>query len=215
MKTVRFSSPHRQKHFDFFHAMEIPHFSVCAPVDVGHLLPWLRERELPFMASVAWCVSEAANRIPPFRQRIRGDRVVEHEVVHPSFSVPTDVADVFSFCEVTFVRPFDAFVNDARRRMAQMRTDPVFEDDPERDDYLFLSSFPWAAFSSISHPISTSRPDAVPRIVWGKFVDGPPGRAPMPLSLQAHHGLVDGRHAGFFFQRFQQIVDDPDHYLGS
>lgn len=212
MKTIHFDSAHRRAHFQFFHRMEHPHFNVCAPVQLGPLLAHVRRHKLPFMVTMAYCVSDTANSIDELRWRIRGDQVVQHEVVHPSFSVPTDEADVFSFCEVRFSRPYASFLAAARARMAQMRQDPSFEDDPERDDYLFLSSFPWAAFTSVTHPMGAPA-DSVPRIVWGKFTEQG-DQASMPVSIQAHHAVVDGRHAGRFYEELQARLMDPEGTLG-
>ena len=212
MKKICFDNEHRRKHFEFFNRMDQPHFNVCAEVDIGRLLPCLKARGMPFMPTMAYLVSDVANSIPELRWRIRGDQVVEHEVVHPSFAVATDVADVFSFCEVKFRRPHRAFLEDARARMAQMRSSPVFEDDPSRDDYLFLSSLPWVAFTSIAHPMHYSPVDSVPRMIWGKF-HRRGDQTPMPLSVQAHHAVVDGRHVGQFFEVLQSRLDDPEQSL--
>ena len=211
MKKIRFEHEHRRKHFQFFNKMDQPHFNVCAEVDIRRLLPHLKPRGLPFMPTVAYIVSDVANSIPEFRWRIRGDDVVEHEVVNPSFAVATDVADVFSFCEVKFQRPYGAFIEEARRRMEIMRTAPVFEDD-QGDDYLFLSSLPWVAFTSIAHPMHYSPVDSVPRILWGKFYRRG-DETPMPLSVQAHHAVVDGRHVGQFFELLQRKLYTPEESL--
>ncbi len=208
MKRIRFDNEHRRKHFEFFNRMDQPHFNVCADVDIGRLLPTLKARGLPFMPTVAYLVSDVANSIPELRWRIRDGKVMEHEVVHPSFAVATDAADVFSFCEVKFVRPYGAFLEDALARMAQMRKAPVFEDDHSRDDYLFLSSLPWVAFTSIAHAMHYSPVDSVPRMVWGKYYRRG-DETPMPLSVQAHHAVVDGRHVGQFFEQLQLRLDDP------
>jgi chloramphenicol O-acetyltransferase type A len=38
--------------------------------------------------------------------------------------------------------------------------------------------------------------------------------ARMPLSLQVHHGLMDGAHVGKLLLKVQAYVDDPDSTLG-
>jgi chloramphenicol O-acetyltransferase len=37
----------------------------------------------------------------------------------------------------------------------------------------------------------------------------------MPLSLFANHALVDGLHAGRFFEFVQDWMNQPEHYLNS
>ena len=204
-RRVAFSDEHQQKHFDFFRSMNHPHFGVCASVEIGGWLEIAREQELKTTPAIVYLLTRVANEIPQLRRRIRGDQVVEHDVVHPTFSVATDVSDAFSFCHVDFTPDLAAFGKQATIRMQRMRTDPVFEDDPDRDDYLFMSPLPWISFTSVHHAMSYHPHDSVPRISWGKFFEAD-GRTMMPLSLHAHHALVDGVHAGQFFQGIERLV---------
>ena len=129
----------------------------------------------------------------------------------------TDEADVFSFCEVKFQRPFAAFSRADEARMALMRTEPVFEDEPGRDDYLFLSAFPWTSFSAVTQPVPLDPPDSVPRIVWGRTAPaGLDGQGPVALSvsIQAHHAVVDGRHLARFFELLQGSLAHPEPIIG-
>jgi chloramphenicol O-acetyltransferase type A len=214
MKYVEFTDPHRCKHFEFFKRMSHPHFSVCGNVHIGDLVGLLKGKQVPFMPAVAWVVSKVANEIPEFRRRIRGEQVVEHEAVHPSFSIITKVSDVFSFCEVKYGFSFGGFMERAQAKIADMQTAPSFEDEPGRDDFLFLSTFPWVSFTAVQHAMDYHPHDSVPRIVWGKYFEEN-GIYKMPLSVQAHHALVDGRHIGQYFERFEQLCLQPEQWISS
>jgi len=207
MKHIAYESIHRQKHFDFFSKMDQPHFSVCANVDITLFKKNLLLYDHPFTPSIVYVIARVANEIPEFRHRIRDGKVVEHDFVHPSFSVLTDIADVFSFCYVDYQVDFNKFIRAAQERMILMKKKPSFEDELGRDDYLFLSAFPWASFTNVNHAMHHSPVDSVPRIVWGKyFKEG--DQIKMPLSVQAHHAVVDGIHIGRYFQRFQALLDE-------
>ena len=207
MKKIQYDNPYRQKHFDFFHNMKSPHFSVCANVDISGFRAFVKKEALSFNTAMVYLVCKTANSIREFRHRIRDGEVVEHDLVHPSFTVPTGIADVFSFCYVDYQPDFASFIKAASERIALMQTEPSIEDEPGRDDYLFLSSFPWASFTSVQHPMPLGEMDSVPRIVWGKFFAAN-GKIMMPLSVQAHHAVVDGSHLGLYFQRFQELADE-------
>jgi chloramphenicol O-acetyltransferase type A len=202
MRIIEFTHPHERRHFAFFRSMNHPHFGVSANVEIGGWLELLHERGLKTTPAIVHLLARVANEIPQFRRRIRGDEVVEHETVHPTFSVATDVADAFSFCHVLFDPDLETFVDAATSAMAEMRAHPVFEDEPDRDDYLFMSALPWISFTSVQHAMHYHPHDSVPRITWGKFFEAG-GRTMMPLSLQAHHALVDGAHAGRFFEEVE------------
>jgi len=208
MKEIKFTNSHRKKHFAFFSKMDQPHFSVCANVDITKLNKLLKAQNLAFTPTIVYLISKTANAIPEFKQRIREDIVVEHDWVHPSFTVTTDVEEVFSFCEVKFQENYQDFVLAVRKRQEEMKVNPSIEDEPGRDDYLFLSSFPWASFTNVMHPMHYHPVDSVPRIVWGKFFHQG-DRLLMPLSVQAHHAVVDGIHIGKYFQHIQGLLDEP------
>ena len=202
MKEVVFNSPHRKKHFDFFNHMNHPHFNITASVEVSHFLKHIKANQLPLTFSLVHLLSEAANDISEFRWRIRGEKIVEHQFVHPSFTVPTDEADVFSFCTVPFDPSLEKFIQEAHRINEAMKTNPSIEDEPGRDDYLFMSAIPWVSFTSMQHAMHYHPHDSVPRISWGKFFEQE-GKMMMPLSVQVHHALVDGRHMGQYFQNVE------------
>ncbi|MCB0587852.1 MAG: chloramphenicol acetyltransferase [Phaeodactylibacter sp.] len=212
MKIVHFSDEHRRKHYEFFRNMSQPHFNICSRVDISRLLPVLKKRHLRFTPTIVYCVARAANDIPAFRQRIRGEQVVEHEVAHPSFTVLTEISEVFSFCTVTYQSGYSAFSREALSRIEAMQQRPSMEDEKGRDDYLYLSAFPWVSFTSVQHAMHYDPVDSVPRIAWGKFFEET-GKTWLPLSVQAHHGLVDGRHMGRFFENIQFLLSQPEIFL--
>jgi chloramphenicol O-acetyltransferase type A len=62
------------------------------------------------------------------------------------------------------------------------------------------------------HPLKLSPPDSVPRFAWGKYrQEG--DKIIMPLSVQGHHAVMDGLHAGKFYEEFQRLVNLPDLFL--
>ena len=67
---------------------------------------------------------------------------------------------------------------------------------------------PWLAFTGITHAQSLTPPDSIPRLTTGRFTPQN-GRLTMPLSVQVHHALMDGRHVAEYFARVQTLLDDP------
>lgn len=205
MKEIHFTDAHKQKHFDFFNAFSDPHFNICANVDITLVLDFIKKKELSFTPVMVYLISKAANSIPAFRQRIRRKKIVEHEWVHPSFAIETKVSDVFSFCPVDYVEDFKVFYENAVRSIQYFQENPTVEDEENRDDYLFLSVIPWISFTGLTHAMNNTQPDSVPRIVWGKYFKVGE-KILMPLSVQAHHAVVDGKHVGQYFQVFEESI---------
>jgi len=142
MKIITITDPHRKKHFDFFNKMDQPHFNMVANVDITEFLNTIKANSWPFTPWMVYFLSRTANELKSFRWRIRGEKIVEHTSVQPSFSVPTDVSDVFSFCTVPYHPNATIFIKKALAMMEKMKTNPSFEDEEGRDDFLFLSAFP-------------------------------------------------------------------------
>lgn len=194
--------------------MNHPHFAVTAPMDVTNLLEFLKREKHSVNLGVIFTLSAAANAIPEFRWRIRDNRIVEHLKVNPSFTVPTEVADVFSFCTVPYDTDAKTFLKQAAAVRELMRTSPNLEDEEGRDDYLFLSALPWIRFTGIQHAMQYHPGDSVPRISWGKFYQEG-GKTMMPLAVQVHHALVDGRHVGLFYEQVETSAANPKSLFAS
>jgi chloramphenicol O-acetyltransferase type A len=171
----------------------------------------VKQSNLPFTVAVTYILSKAANAIPEFRLRIRGEEVVEHETVHPSITLLVD-EDHFSFCTIGYDEDFKTFAANAETQIANVKAEPTLEDEPGRDDLLFMSIIPWVSFTSFMHPMHLDPPDSIPRFAWGKFFKEGDGLK-MPLSVQAHHALMDGVHMGRYFTQVQADLERPEEVL--
>lgn len=200
MKTIDLETWERKQVYRFFRGFERPHFSLCAEVDCERLLSELKPAGVRPFNAVLWCLLAAANAVPELRQRLRGEEVVEHERVHPSVTVATDEGG-FAFCHLEFDPDWARF--DARCREAfEAARETGAIADAAGDHWLYLSCLPWVAFSSMSNPVR-DKDDCVPRITWGRFVRRE-GRWKVPVAVQVHHALVDGRHLGRFYAEVER-----------
>lgn len=212
MRTIDIETWSRRTHFELYSRFDHPHFGMCANVDLTTFYPRVKALDTSITTAIVYVLSRAANAIPEFRYRIRPEGVVEHDVVHPSTTVLTD-DDLFSFSTFDYVEDFSNFVAGAAETIATVREHPTLEDEPGRDDLLFMTAIPWVSFTGFLHPLPTHPPDSVPRFAWGKFFDDGDRRR-MPLAVQAHHALMDGVHVGQFYAEVQDYLDHPDAVLG-
>jgi chloramphenicol O-acetyltransferase type A len=215
MRYIDMQTWSRREHFKVFSAFDYPHFSMCANVDLTAFYPLVKQRGISFNVATVYVLARAANAIPEFRYRIRGGNVVEHEIVHPSTTILTD-EDVFSFCTFDYIEDFSEFAARATERIAYVQEHPTLEDDPGfgEDDLLFMTAIPWVSFTSFMHPMHLHPVDSVPRFAWGKLFEE--GKfLKMPLSVQAHHALVDGVHVGRYFAEVEDYLHRPEVVLGA
>lgn len=213
MRKIDLESWPRREHFEVYRKFDFPHFNLTFPVTVTHFRSWVKARGSSLSLATTYLLARVANELSPFRLRIRGEEVVEHETVHPSFTVLLE-NELFSFCTVKYRVDFEAFIAIAETRIEQVRTDPILEDEPGQDDLLFMTTLPWFHFTSMMHPIHMNPVDSIPRIAWGR-IDRKQGEWVMPLSVQVHHALMDGLHVGRFAERAQHFFNHPQELMRS
>jgi len=169
-------------------------------VDVARL-----KAEGGLFPNLLWGVMEAAQAVPELRQRIRVDEgrdvVVEHEVVDCTVTA-AKADDSFQFCFVPRDADRERFVAELPERLASSASSVGLDlAEQRRDDMLYLSSVPWFDVVGVNHAMSGDPTECIPRVLWGRVVDGEVG-----MALTAHHSLVDGRHMARFFDGLQERV---------
>ena len=210
MKILDLETWPRRKQYEFFRQMDYPHINVCFPFDITNLKAYCSKHELSITHSILYISARTANSIKEFRLRIRGDTVVEHESISPSYTV-LRADESFSYCTVEYTPDANLLMARAQEQQQKVYEEMVLEDEAGRDDFLFISVLPWISFTNTTHPINMSPVDSVPRLVWGKFYADPANknRTLLPYSIQAHHALTDGVHFGKFAAIFQALADEP------
>jgi chloramphenicol O-acetyltransferase type A len=211
MKTIPLEGWPRKEHYLFFRDFDYPYFSLCADMDISVFLASIKEENISFTASMMYLIARVANGIPEFRQRVRKGDPVEYPVVHPSATILSK-DDLFTFCTVKYAPEFREFIRKTEEEIALVKEQPGLEEKIQDDSMLFMSSIPWVSFTSFHHPLKLNPADSVPRFAWGKYRQE--GDAVlMPLSVQGHHALMDGLHAGLFYRDFQKLLDQPGTFL--
>ena len=188
--------------------MNHPHFNITVEVELTNFLPFLTKENLKFTPTIVFAIAKAANTIKEFKWRIQDEQIIEHPFVHPSYTVHTEASSVFSFCTVPFQNNLFQFLEAAQKTEKAMQQNPSFEDEPGRDDYLFISSIPWFSFTAIQHAMHYHPCDSVPRFTFGKYFKSG-NIIKMPLSIQAHHALVNGKELGTFIECLQNYLSKP------
>ena len=207
MRYLDIENWNRKAHYSYFKEYDYPHFSICGNVDITEFSRFVKDNGSSFFLAFLYASVKAANNIEEFHYRIRQDKVVVHDKVSPSFTMMTS-KEVFSFCTVEFEEDYNEFYRSASREIEKAKDQVSIKDEPGRDDLLYITSIPWVSFTSITHPIQMRPVDSIPRISWGKYFEEKV-KVKLPLSVQAHHALVDGAHIGQYFMRLQEILDSP------
>ena len=213
MYNINLKTYPRREHFEVFRTFDIPHFNICANVDLTVFYSFVKKNGISLNIATVYVLTRAANALPEFRYRIRGEEVVEHEIVNPSSTI-MGKNDVFSFCTMEYREKFPDFAARNAEKIAHVRERPrLMEEDQKRDDLLFMTAIPWVSFTSFMHPLIFPI-DSVPRFAWGKFFEDGESLK-MPLSVQAHHAVMDGLHMGRYFKVVQEYLQQPKSVLSN
>lgn len=204
MKFIDRDNWKRKRHFGFFKGFDIPYFNVCCTIDITRFIAFQKKNAFPFFNTLLYFIMKEANGIEEFRTRIREEKIIVHDVVHPSFTYLTKEG-LYGFCPVDYHSDMNVFLKNAQERRDAYR-DEVNLDDHGRDDLIYITSLPWISFTSIMHPISIRHIDSIPRISWGKYLEQQ-GRYSLPFSIQVHHGLMDGYHIGIYTTQLQETLN--------
>ena len=213
MRRIDMQTWSRRDHFELFRTFDQPQFSMCVNLDVTAFHPFVRRTGRSFTVAMVYVIARASNAIPEFRHRIRGDQVVEHEIVHPGFAILVE-RDVFSFCEVEFANDFSEFARRAADGIASVKEHLDLEATGDNDDVVYMSPIPWVSFTSFTHPMPSHAGDSIPRFAWGKYFEEG-GALKMPVAVQGHHAVMDGIHMGRFYEHLQDDLRHPELVLGA
>jgi len=211
-RTIDIENWDRKEQFLFFRDYDDPFFGLSAGLDVTRLLAYTRSQGYSFFAACLFASQSQVNRIPEFRYRIRRSDVIAFDEVLAGSTILKD-NQTFTFCYFDHYPAFRDFNLHVIQRVAACREpDTLLVDQDHHLAQVHYSVIPWIYFTGLSHPRNYGTADSIPKIVFGKYEDQG-GRMLMPLSVEAHHALLDGFHMGLYFKGFQAIINDPETLL--
>ena len=199
----------RLDHFRHFLTMQQPCASITVQVDITDWLSRLKASGCPFFLSFQYAVVRAANRIPEFRQRIVDDKIVEYDYCNPSYIVSLP-DDTYRYCNVNVNQPFAQYLKESRvKQDAALHSEHLEEEEGDVLGLLFISCVPWFNYTEAMMPYPGGS-FSNPSFCWGgyrteKYLALEDGRVTekvktsIPVTLFFNHALIDGIHAGRFF----------------
>lgn len=195
----------RAAQYHFFRTFDRPHFAVTSRIDVTDLMVRLKPSGMsPYRASL-FAIGAGIHAVPELLMRFRGDRVIRHDAVEMSMTVPTETGS-FTYAYVPFDPDFTRFDTTAKSLIdTAAKSGTLAANSNERDDLCYMSCLPWLDYSSITNAMP-GPDDCIPRVSWGKIVEHG-GRWSMAMTLEVHHALADGAHVGAYFTAVQAALD--------
>ena len=207
MEIINIESWNRKEHFEFFSRMASPYFGITTEVDCTIAYDNAKENGNSFFAHYLHKSMIAVNSVKELRLRIVDNKVALFEKINAGATVGR--ADgTFGFIFVNFTDDFETFNNELQNEIQTVlnSTGLRLNDDDIKKDLIRHSTIPWTSFTGLLHPTNFDRTESVPKITFGKFSIRE-GKKYLPVSIEAHHGLVDGFHLAKYLSEFQRQLD--------
>ncbi|MDB5231898.1 MAG: chloramphenicol O-acetyltransferase [Chitinophagaceae bacterium] len=197
----------RKDHFHFFRKFEEPFFGVCIHADCTIAYHKTKAAGISFFLYYLHKSLIAANAIEPFRYRIEGDDAILYDAVHASPTINREDG-TFGFAYMDYHEDFSSFEKSAQQEIDKVQNSKGLIPAVSGENVIHYSSVPWLNFTSLSHARAFSFKDSIPKISFGKMTEDSHGTRTMPVSVHAHHALMDGYHVGEFVNLFQQLLNE-------
>lgn len=206
MEKINLETWNRMQHYKFFKDLDVPRFLITVNLDVTKFVRKIKANKLSFYLSFMHLVMLEVNKIENFRYRIINDEVYLFDETHPSFTDLIEGTELFKFVTVNFRSNLLEFIDKAKQKSKIQGDTFVDMDEEQRYDVVYITTFPWAFYTQVTHAHNIDKKDSVPKIAWGKF-ENFNDKLILPFSIEVHHGLMDGLHVGKLIQNIQQALE--------
>lgn len=201
----------RAQHLKFYQGFSHPWYNICSNIDVTALHQYCKQHNHRFFHAYLYLTQQALNKCEPMSYRLVGEEVRIYSPMCVSVALLADDNTV-RFCDLDHEPTFSDFTISATKSETRIKNTPFiveqFIGQEMKQNTIHLTVLPWVDFTSMTHARDVNFPDSVPKMAFGKLVQhGDQWR--MPLSVEVHHGLMDGLHVGQFIQTLQMMFDSP------
>lgn len=191
----------RKESFEFFKTFTIPFFNVNYELDITELHQYIKETNLRFFASILYLMLQTCNDVKEFRYRLRNDNLIEYDKVPISYTHINQKKEL-NFFRIEYTDNFNIFMEKYVDLESAVNDRTIKLPKNEEDDAIRTSSSPWLTFKSVTPPVNMNCTS--PIIIWGKFYKDFNNRIVIPISVTAHHSLMDGIHISMFNESFSE-----------
>lgn len=197
----------RRDYFRYFGAFDDPFFGVVVNVDCTAAYSHCKKSGTSFFLYYMYQSAKAVNKVENFRYRIIDGDIYLFDLVHPSTTVGRE-DNSFGFALFEYTEDFEAFCRNAKEQIAivQNYSGLRIEENASRVDVVHCTTTPWFSFTGVKHEKSIRCDESIPKFAFGRFFEQE-GRKLLPVSINAHHGLVDGYHVAKYLELFQEGLD--------
>ena len=204
-RAIDLSGDPRRAHFEYFRSLQNPMVGVTVDVDVTGLAKVCRARGASFYLAFMHAAALAANAVPELKRRIRDGGVVEYDACGTSHVEPLPDGS-YCYCTLFHDMKWSEYLPYAESARKRCLEHPSIDEDEDVDGLFFVTCLPWLHYTQLIQP-TAGGDESNPRISWGRYAPDWRGRLQLPVTLLAHHGLVDGVHIARFYENLNARLE--------
>jgi len=206
-KIIDYNNWIRKEHYEWFKDFDEPFFGVVSEVDCSIAYANSKKNNIPFFHYYLHKSLKAANLLESFRLRVEDDQIVCYDSIHASATL-NNAVDLFAMSFINYHEDLIKFSKNIKKEEERVRKIKGLgvNSDTARKDTIHYSSAPWFKITGLTHARNFKFQDSVPKITFGKF-ETTGNKKIMNISINGHHGLMDGSHVAKYLKLFQELLN--------
>ncbi|KAA6451218.1 type A chloramphenicol O-acetyltransferase [Bacillus swezeyi] len=212
-QTIDLEHWNRKPYFEHYMKEGKCSFSITANVNITVLLEVLRQKNIKLYPAFIYMVSRIVHSYSEFRTSFNEKGQLGYwDQMNPCYTIFHQEDQTFSAVWTEYSNRFSRFYHNYLKDMEQFGDKKgLWAKENIPANVFSVSSIPWVALTSFNLNLARSG-HLLPIITNGKFFsDGK--ETFLPVSLQVHHAVCDGYHAGVFMNDLQGLADSCEEWL--
>ncbi|CEM62464.1 Chloramphenicol acetyltransferase [Treponema phagedenis] len=188
-------------------------YSVTVNVDITEVYNRVKYQSLRLYPTLIWWIANTVNHFEFLRFNHDEDgNIGYYDEINPSFTFMPPNSEKFYVLWCEYDRSFKAFYDRCVEVMDIFNTSKMFPMLDMPRNCFDISSVPWIEFTSFNLNVFSTGTHLPPIFTTGELIKEN-GRVKLPFSLQVHHAVCDGYHAGQFFAYLQKFADKASDWM--
>jgi chloramphenicol O-acetyltransferase type A len=187
---------------------------MTAEMDITQLRAEIKRMGMKLYPALIHMISTVVNRHCEFRTCLDSEGLLGvWDRMSPSFTLFHEEDKTFSSIWTPFSEEFQTFYDGYLQKMETYKNaKQLFPDMSEPPNTFPISSIPWVSFTGFNLNVYNEGTYLLPIFTMGKY-RWQDSKLRLPLSVQFHHAVCDGYHAGVLFNELQELATDCKSWL--
>jgi len=189
-------------------------FSITTELDITVLYQNIKQNGYRFYPAFIFLVTSVVNTNTAFRTSYNSEGELGYwDRLNPVYTIFNVQSKEFSGIWTQAKKDFKQFYHDYLSDVEMYNgLGKLFPKTPIPENTVSVSMIPWTSFTGFNLNIQHNSNHLLPIITAGKFIKKGESIC-LPVSLQVHHSVCDGYHAGLFMNTLQELANRSSDWL--